>query len=214
MARYTDPVCKRCRREGMKLYLKGSRCYSPKCPIDRDNRNKPPGMHGARKGKLSEYGIRLREKQKLKWFYGVLEAQFRRYFALAAKSAQNTGEELLSVLERRLDNVIHRLGFAPSRASARQAVRGGHVLLNGKPCDIPSVLLRPGDTIKIKSREKSLKLGRTLLAEGAKERIPDFLEVIPGEIPEGRLTRNPSRGDVDPRIGDIREQLIIENATR
>jgi len=214
MARYTDPVCKRCRREGMKLYLKGSRCYSPKCPIDRDNRNKPPGMHGARKGKLSEYGIRLREKQKLKWFYGVLEAQFRRYFALAAKSAQNTGEELLSVLERRLDNVIHRLGFAPSRASARQAVRGGHVLLNGKPCDIPSVLLRPSFSDFSRLLILMVSPGRTLLAEGAKERIPDFLEVIPGEIPEGRLTRNPSRGDVDPRIGDIREQLIIEIATR
>ena len=214
MARYTDPVCKRCRREGMKLYLKGSRCYSPKCPMDRDNRKNPPGMHGARRSKLSEYGVRLREKQKLKWFYGILERQFRRYFDLAAKSSENTGEGLLSILERRLDNVIHRLGFAPSRNSARQLVTAGHVLLNGKECDIPSALLRPGDTIKVKSRERSLKLGRLLMSEGAKERIPDFLEVIPGEIPEGRLTRIPSRGDVDPRIGDIREQLIIEIAAR
>ncbi len=198
----------------MKLYLKGSRCYSPKCPIDRDNRNKPPGMHGARKGKQSEYGVRLREKQKLKFFYGVLERQFRRYFTLAAKSAENTGEELLSVLERRLDNAIHRLGFAPSRAAARQMVTGGHVSVNDKPTDIPSMLLRPGDTIKVKSRERSLKMARELMREGAKERIPDFLEVVPGEIPEGRLTRLPSRGDVDPRISDIREQLIIEIVTR
>jgi small subunit ribosomal protein S4 len=138
----------------MKLYLKGARCYSPKCPIDRDNRNKPPGMHGARKGKMSEYGIRLREKQKLKFFYGVLERQFRRYFALATKSPENTGEELLSVLERRLDNVIHRLGFAPNRASARQLVRAGHVTVNDHPTDIPSALLKPGDTVKVKGRGK------------------------------------------------------------
>ena len=212
MARTTDPVCKLCRREGMKLYLKGARCESPKCAIDR--RNVAPGMHGYRKGKLSEYGIRLREKQKLKFFYGVLERQFRRYFALAAKSPENTGEELLSVLERRLDNVIHRLGFAPNRASARQLVNGGHVMVNGHPTDIASMLLKPGDTVKVKGRERSLKLGRELMREGAKERIPDFLEVVPGEIPEGRLTRLPGRGDVDPRISDIREQLIIEIATR
>jgi len=198
----------------MKLYLKGSRCYSPKCPIDRDNRNKPPGMHGARKGKQSEYGVRLREKQKLKFFYGVLERQFRRYFVLAAKSPENTGEELLSVLERRLDNAIHRLGFAPSRAAARQLVNGGHVSVNDRPTNIPSMLLRPGDTIKVKSRERSLKMARELMREGAKERIPDFLEVVPGEIPEGRFTRLPSRGDVDPRISEIREQLIIEIVTR
>ena len=211
MARHTASVCKLCRREGVKLYLKGTRCDTPKCAIDR--RDQPPGMH-LRRGKQSEYGVRLREKQKLKFFYGVLERQFRRYFALAAKSPENTGEELLSVLERRLDNVIHRLGFAPNRASARQLVRGGHVTVNDHPTDIPSMLLKPGDTLKVKSREKSLKMSRELMREGAKERIPDFLEVVPGEIPEGRLTRLPSRGDVDPRISEIREQLIIEIATR
>src|SRR5437868_13806510 len=141
MGRTIDPVCKLCRREGIKLYLKGARCESPKCAIDR--RNVAPGMHGYRKGKMSEYGIRLREKQKLKRFYGILERQFRRYFALATKSPENTGEELLSVLERRLDNVIHRLGFAPSRNSARQLVNGGHVMINGVPCNIPSAILRP-----------------------------------------------------------------------
>src|SRR5438094_5865135 len=128
MARHTDPVCRLCRREGMKLYLKGSRCDSPKCAIDR--RNTPPGMHGYRRGKSSEYGVRLREKQKLKRFYGLLERQFQRYFDVASRSKENTGEALLSVLERRLDNVVHRIGFAPSRASARQLVSHGHLLVN------------------------------------------------------------------------------------
>src|SRR5205085_6374404 len=126
--------------EGMKLYLKGARCESPKCAIDR--RNVAPGMHGYRRGKLSEYGIRLREKQKLKRFYGVLERQFRRYFALASRSPENTGEQLMSILERRLDNVVHRLGWAPNRASARQLVNHGNVLVNGRKCDISSMLVR------------------------------------------------------------------------
>src|SRR3954465_3717704 len=140
MARTTDPVCKLCRREGMKLFLKGSRCDSPKCAIER--RNVAPGMHGYRKAKLSEYGIRLREKQKLKRFYGLMERQFRRYFALASRSPENTGEVLLQIMERRLDNVVHRLGFAPDRSSARQMVSHGHVLVNGRKCDIPSMLLK------------------------------------------------------------------------
>src|ERR1700730_4748176 len=129
MARQLDYQCKLCRREGMKLFLKGSRCESPKCAIER--RNVPPGMHGHRRGKPSEYGIRLREKQKLKRFYGVFERQFRRYFQLASRSPENTGEVLLSIMERRLDNVVHRLGFAPSRAAARQIVGHGHVMVNG-----------------------------------------------------------------------------------
>src|SRR5579864_1896178 len=130
MARQLDYQCKLCRREGIKLYLKGSRCESPKCAIER--RNTAPGMHGGRRGKPSEYAIRLREKQKLKRFYGVLERQFRRYFSLASHSKENTGEVLLAIMERRLDNVVHRLGFALSRASARQLVTHGHVMLNGK----------------------------------------------------------------------------------
>src|SRR5580693_271543 len=135
MARITGPVCRLCRRDGLKLFLKGTRCDSPKCAIER--RNVPPGMHGHRRGKLSEYGVRLREKQKLKRFYGVLERQFRRYFTLASRSTENTGEVLLSILERRLDNVVHRLGFAPNRNSARQMVAHGHVQLNGQACNIP-----------------------------------------------------------------------------
>src|SRR5207249_11904899 len=135
MGRHLDSVCKLCRREGIKLFLKGSRCEGPKCAIER--RNFPPGMHGHRRSKPSEYAIRLREKQKLKRFYGVLERQFRRYFELASRSPENTGEMLLSIMERRLDNVIHRLGFAPSRPAARQIVSHGHVLLNGYKCNIP-----------------------------------------------------------------------------
>src|SRR5262252_9378619 len=158
MARTIDPVCKLCRREGVKLYLKGARCDSPKCAIDR--RNVAPGMHGYRRGKLSEYGIRLREKQKLKRFYGVLEAQFRRYYTLATRAVGNTGEQLLSILERRLDNVVHRLGFAINRNSARQMVAHGHILVNGIKCDIPSMLVKPGDVIKVKTRDSSLKMAR------------------------------------------------------
>jgi small subunit ribosomal protein S4 len=211
MARYTDSVCKRCRREQMKLFLKGSRCFSPKCPIDREA--PPPGMHGLRRSKATEYGIRLREKQRLKWFYGVLERQFRRYLEIAARSPSNTGEQLLSVMERRLDNVVHRLGFAPNRASARQLVAHGHVLLNGRKCDIPSVLLRAGDTVKVKLAARSQNLAKLSLQQMPPQ-IPDFLQITDGENPTGVMTRVPSRQDVDPRISEIREQLIIEVATR
>jgi small subunit ribosomal protein S4 len=211
MARYTDSVCKRCRREQMKLFLKGSRCFSPKCPIDREA--PPPGMHGTRRSKTSEYGIRLREKQRLKWFYGVLERQFSRYFELAGKSPTNTGEALLSIMERRLDNVIHRLGFAPNRASARQLVAHGHVDVNGRKCDIPSMLVKPGDKVKVKVRPRSQQLARLSL-QSPLNQVPDFLTITNNEEPEGTMTRLPSRQDVDPRIENIREQLIIEIATR
>src|SRR5438876_1533044 len=177
MARHIDPVCKLCRREGIKLYLKGSRCESPKCAIER--RNQPPGMH-VRRGKQTEYGERLREKQKLKRFYGLLERQFRRYFQLASRSTENTGEALLSLLERRLDNVVHRLGFAPSRAAARQLVAHGHIVINGHKCTIPSLLVKPNDIVKVKGRPNSLQLVRLFLQETHKEPVPDFLEVIPG----------------------------------
>jgi small subunit ribosomal protein S4 len=211
MGRTTDPVCKLCRREGIKLFLKGSRCDSPKCAIDR--RNVAPGMHGYRRGKPSEYAIRLREKQKLKRFYGVFERQFRRYFEIASRAPENTGEQLLTIMERRLDNVVHRLGFAPNRASARQLVAHGHVNVNGKACDIPSVLLRAGDTVAIKSRPRSLQLVRLHLQENPPA-PPDYLERVSVEPPEGRVGRLPTRSDVDPRIGDIREQLIIEFCSR
>src|SRR5437773_5002943 len=138
MARRLDSDCKLCRREGIKLFLKGSRCDSPKCAIER--RNTPPGMHNFKKGKPSEYGKRLREKQKLKRFYGVFERQFRRYFELASRSPENTGEVLLTILERRLDNIVHRLGFAQSRAAARQLVMHGHITVNDRKTTIPSLL--------------------------------------------------------------------------
>jgi small subunit ribosomal protein S4 len=196
----------------MKLYLKGERCFGPKCPIDREK--PPPGMHGLRRGKQSEYGLRLREKQKLKRFYGIFEAQFRRYYALATRAIGNTGEQLLSILERRLDNVVHRLGFAVSRNAARQLVSHGHVLINGKKCDIPSMLLKPGDAVKVNSRDRSAKIARESLQKNI-VRVPDFLELTGSqEQPEGRMTRLPNRQDVDERITDIREQLIIEIATR
>jgi small subunit ribosomal protein S4 len=219
-----------CRREGIKLYLKGSRCESPKCAIDR--RNVAPGMHGYRRGKLSEYGIRLREKQKLKRFYGVFERQFRRYFALASRSPENTGEVLLTILERRLDNVVHRLGFAGSRAAARQLVLHGHVTVNGRHCNIPSLLLREGDSVAIKVRERSRRKGPSGGGEGSKRQRnapavvrqhlqeftaapPNWLERLNTDPPEGKMVRLPSRSDVDPRIQDqIREQLIIEVCSR
>jgi small subunit ribosomal protein S4 len=211
MGRTTDPVCKMCRREGIKLFLKGTRCDSPKCAIER--RNQPPGMH-VRRGKPSEYGIRLREKQKLKRFYGLFERQFRRYFELASRSPENTGEQLLSIMERRLDNVIHRLGFASNRAAARQFVAHGHVMVNGRSCDIPSMLLRANDIVQIKNRPRAIQLVKLALQESPPP-PPDYLERIDGEIPEGKMHRLPTRGDVDPRIHDfIQEQLIIEFCSR
>ena len=211
MGRYLDSVCKRCRREQMKLYLKGARCFSNKCPIEREA--PPPGMHGTRRSKTSEYGIRLREKQRLKWFYGVLETQFRRYFEVAGRSSTNTGEQLLSLLERRLDNVVHRLGFAPNRNQARQMVAHGHVTVNGRKCDIPSMLVKPGDAVKVKARPRSQQLARLSL-QAPIGQVPDFLMITNNEELEGRMTRLPTRQDVDPRISEIREQLIIEIATR
>ncbi len=211
MARQIDPVCRLCRREGVKLFLKGTRCDSPKCAIDR--RNVAPGMHGYRRGKPSEYGIRLREKQKLKRFYGVLERQFRRYFELASRSTENTGEVLLSILERRLDNIVYRLGFAPSRAAARQLVTHGHILLNGRVGTIPSLLVKAGDTVAVKSRPRTMQLVKLNLQENPPP-APDYLERSSAEPPTGKVLRLPTRGDIDPHIQDIRENLIIEVSSR
>jgi small subunit ribosomal protein S4 len=211
MARQLDYKCKMCRREGIKLYLKGTRCDSPKCAIER--RNSTPGMHGGRRGKPSEYGIRLREKQKLKRFYGVLERQFRRYFALASRSPENTGEQLLTIMERRLDNVVHRLGFAVNRNSARQMVTHGHVLLNGRLCNVPSLLVKAGDVITIKNNPRAVQLAKLALQQSPPP-VPDYLERADAEPPAGRVNRLPTRGDVDPRIAEIREQLIIEFCAR
>ncbi|HME62048.1 MAG TPA: 30S ribosomal protein S4, partial [Candidatus Binatia bacterium] len=172
MARYTDSVCRLCRRENLKLFLKGERCYTDKCAIER--RNYPPGQHGQGRPKFSEYSIQLREKQKVKRIYGLLENQFRRTFAEANRSKGITGETLLTLLERRLDNVAYRLGFASSRAEARTLVRHGHLLVNGRKTNIPSYTVRAGDVISVK--ERSRQMGRVQSAmEGAQRRgVPDW----------------------------------------
>lgn len=171
-------------------------------------------MHGYRRGKTSEYGVRLREKQKLKRFYGIFERQFRRYFELASRAPENTGEQLLTILERRLDNIVHRLGFAINRASARQLVNHGHVLLNGRVATISSLLVKAGDVISIKNRPRTVQLVKLYLQENPPP-VPDYLERSQSaEPPEGKVLRLPTRGDIDPRIQDIREQLIIELAAR
>ncbi len=211
MARYIDSVCKLCRREGEKLYLKGARCDSPKCAVER--RKTAPGMHGMKRGKLSEYGLRLREKQKLKRFYGVLERPFRRFFELASRSPTNTGEQLLVLLERRLDNIIHRLGFAMSRAAARQLVTHGHVQVNGRRCNIPSFLVKANDVITIRDRKESRDMVKLSFSQNPPA-CPDYLQRTSEEPPEGKVLRLPSRDDVDPRIKHINEQLIIEISTR
>ncbi|MBV9123007.1 MAG: 30S ribosomal protein S4, partial [Planctomycetes bacterium] len=172
-----------------------------------------PGMHGYRRGKLSEYGIRLREKQKLKRFYGLLERQFRRFFSLASRSPENTGEVLLSIMERRLDNVVHRLGLAQSRPGARQLVTHGHIEVNGRVATIPSLLLKAGDTVTVKSRPRSLQMAKLNLQDNPPQ-PPDHLQRTGTEPPEGKMVRLPTRADVDPHIQDIREQLIIEFAAR
>jgi small subunit ribosomal protein S4 len=204
MARTTGPVCRLCRREGMKLFLKGNRCDSPKCAVER--RDTAPGMHNARRGKMTDYGVHLREKQKVKHYYGVLERQFRTYFAEAERSKGNTGESLMSLLERRLDNIIHRLGFGQSRAQARQLVRHGHITVNGRRLDIPSYLVRAGDVIRVKNRAKSLQAVQANLSDHHRE-VPDFLSVVEGPIPEGRVARLPEAFDVSI---PVQTQLIIE----
>ncbi|MGD9721860.1 MAG: 30S ribosomal protein S4 [Pirellulales bacterium] len=204
MARINGPVCRLCRRDGLKLFLKGSRCDTPKCAIER--RDNAPGMHQFRRGKQTDYGTHLREKQKVKHYYGVLERQFRRYFGRAARSTGNTGSALMSLLERRLDNVVHRLGFGASRAQARQLVSHGHVTVNGHHVDIPSYTVRVGDVIRVKNRAKSLQLVQAVLAENRRE-VPDFLSVIEGGIPEGRVVRLPGPEDISI---PVETQLIVE----
>jgi small subunit ribosomal protein S4 len=204
LARYTDSVCRLCRRENLKLFLKGERCYTDKCAIER--RNYPPGQHGQGRPKFSEYSIQLREKQKVKRIYGLLEKQFRRTFAEANRIKGITGETLLVLLERRLDNVAYRLGFASSRAEARTLVRQGHILVNGKKTNIPSYSVRAGDVISVK--EKSRQLGRVVSAlEGAQRRgVPDWAEVDRDTV-SGRIKILPSRADITMPIN---EKLIVE----
>ncbi len=209
MARYRGPVCRLCRREGMKLFLKGERCYKEKCAIER--RNQPPGQHGgARRRKPKAYGIQLREKQKLRRVYGMLEAQFRRTFDEANRRRGVTGENLLQLLELRLDNVVYSLGFATSRTQARQLLRHGHVLVDGKRVDIPSFRVKPGMEVSI--REKSKKLAQVQEAvDFAQGRgIPAWMELDAANL-TGKILEAPSREDI--RF-PIQEQLIVELYSR
>jgi len=207
MARYTDAVCRLCRREGMKLYLKGERCYSDKCGVNK--RNVPPGQHGASRKKMSNYGIQLREKQKAKRFYGILETQFRKYFEMADKQAGITGENLLRILESRLDNMIYRLGFGTSRAQARQLVVHGHFTVNGTKVDIPSYLVKPGDVIAVKESSRSSEKFKGL-AETFTGSAPAWLSVDMEKL-EGKIVSLPSREEIDLPIA---ENLIVELYSR
>ncbi len=207
MARYIDAVCRLCRREGVKLYLKGEKCYTDKCPVVK--RNTPPGMHGTSRKKPSEYGIQLREKQKARRFYGVLEGQFRRYFELAARKKGVTGEVLLQLLERRLDNVLYRTGFAASRPEARQIVRHGHIAVNGHKVDIPSYLVREGDTISVREGSKEHARIKELVAAGVRA-VPQWLSVE-AEAMRGTVVRLPNRDEID---APVQEHLIVELYSR
>jgi len=204
MARYTEAVCRLCRREGQKLFLKGDRCYSGKCAIEK--RAYAPGQHGQSRKKLSEYGLQLREKQKAKRFYGVLEGQFAHYYELAEKKAGVTGENLLQILESRLDNVIYRLGFGLSRAEARQLVVHGHFLVNGKKVDIPSYLVKEGDVITIKETSRSLPKIKAVIEATEGKNIPEWLD-LDRNILQGKVVTLAKRSDIDL---DIEEHLIVE----
>jgi small subunit ribosomal protein S4 len=204
MGRITGPVCRLCRRDGLKLFLKGSRCDTPKCAFER--RPTPPGMVQKRRSKATDYGLRLREKQKVKHFYGVLERQFRTYFARASRGKGNTGETLMSLLERRLDNVVHRLGFAASRAAARQMVMHGHITVNGHRVDVPSYLVKAGDLVRVKNRVRSLQLVHAALADFRRD-VPNFLSRGEGAVPEGRVDRLPAADDISL---PVQANLIIE----
>ena len=203
MARYTGASCRLCRREGCKLFLKGSRCYSDKCAIAR--RAYAPGQHGQQRNKISEYGLQLREKQKAKRFYGILEGQFRRYFDAAVKKQGVTGEEFLKLLERRLDNVVYRMGIAESRAQARQLVRHGHVMVNERKVNIPSYLVKVDDVVAV--REKSRNLPKVKeLTQVSVVRVPKWLEFNLEGL-TCKVVSMPEREDIDLEVA---EHLIVE----
>jgi small subunit ribosomal protein S4 len=204
MGRQHSPVCRLCRREGSKLFLKGNRCDTPKCAFER--RESAPGMTTNRRSKQTDYGIHLREKQKVKHHYGLMERQFRKVFAEANKGKGNTGERLMSLLERRLDNVVYRLSFGLSRAQARLLIAHGHVTVNGRHVDVPSFVTRPGDVIRVKNRPKSLELVQSVLAQSSRD-VPEFLNRIDGPQPEGHVLRLPEAADVSI---PVQPHLIVE----
>ena len=205
MARYTEASCRQCRREGMKLYLKGERCYSTnKCAFER--RPTPPGQHGKRRTKLSEYGLQLREKQKVKRIYGVLEKQFAHYFDLAEKQKGITGSNLLEILETRLDNVVYRLGLATSRKEARQLVQHAHFLVNGKKVNVPSYLVKEGDTIEVKAKSKKSPKFKEILEATENRAVAPWLSADLDAL-SGKVIGRPTREDIDVEIA---EHLIVE----
>jgi small subunit ribosomal protein S4 len=209
MARYTGPVCKLCRREGIKLFLKGERCYTEKCAVNR--RPYPPGQHGQARVKLSEYAVRLREKQKVRRIYGVVERQFQKYYFDAARRKGSTGEQMLGLLESRLDNVVHRLGFTFTRAQARQLVKHNHVLVNGKKVNIPSYLLKAGDKVEIKSGSRQIKEIVASLAQVEKRPILSWLELDKANF-TGTFKGAPVREEMNEP--PIREQYVVEYYSR
>lgn len=204
MARYTDSVCKLCRREKQKLFLKGQKCFTEKCPIE--VRNYPPGQHGlSKRSKISEYGVQLREKQKIKRSYGLLETQFRNYFEKADKQKGRTGENLVKLLERRLDNVVFRLGFASSRKQSRQLIRHRHIMVNGNLVDIPAYLLKAGDIIQVKEKSKKLDAIHNSLKR-VKDNTYTWLTVDKATL-SGTFVQVPERADVPLNAN---EQLVVE----
>ncbi len=204
MARYTGAVCRLCRREGEKLFLKGERCYTDKCGLQR--RAYAPGQHGQGRKKLSEYGLQLREKQKARRYYGVLESQFAKYFEMANKKSGVTGDNLLFILESRLDNVIYRLGFGTSRPESRQLVRHGHFTVNGKKVNIPSYLVKVGDVIAIKEESKSSEKIKSVIETTSSRVVPKWLDLDNNTL-TGKVVAVPERDDIDL---PLEEHLIVE----
>ncbi|MES1239625.1 MAG: 30S ribosomal protein S4 [Chloroflexota bacterium] len=208
MARYTESVCRLCRREGAKLYLKGTRCYTKKCAFER--RPSPPGQHGVRRRKMGDFGIQLREKQKVRRVYSVLERQFHRYFVQAENTDGVTGENLLRSLESRMDNVVFRLGFASSRAQARQLVTHGHFAVNGVPTDIPSYVLKPGDRIEVRESHRSREPFKLAKESLRNHQAPEWLRIDAATL-TGTVVTPPSR---DQMPLDLNEQLVVEYYSR
>ncbi|MEK7995596.1 MAG: 30S ribosomal protein S4 [Planctomycetota bacterium] len=210
MGRYLGSSCKHCRREGMKLMLKGIRCETAKCPVEKKQRNLAPGMHGWRRGRASEYAVRLREKQKIKRYYGLLERQFMRYFHKAERTKGNTGETLLQLLERRLDNVVYKLNFAPSRKAARQLISHGHIYVNKRKVDISDYTTKIGDKIMVKGSERSLKRIKEQLETNPNFTTQGWLQLA-RERAEATIVAMPTRDDVQI---PVEEQLVVEFCSR
>ncbi|MDY6893698.1 MAG: 30S ribosomal protein S4 [Chloroflexota bacterium] len=208
MARYTGPVCRICRRQGEKLMLKGVKCFTPKCPVVK--RHSPPGQHGVSKRKVSDYGLQLREKQKARYTYGILERQFRRHFVEAERRPGMSGENLLQILEMRLDNVVYRLGFAESRRQARQIVQHGHITRNGRVTNIPSCIVKPGDMIGWAESSTKSELYQSAASEIGSKVIPTWLSLNQDNL-SGQVLAEPTRGEIETTID---ERLVVAYYSR